>query len=156
MVERVERVSPGLQLTGPREDLKAGWRTLYNGYATFYKRIMTDDIAEAVWSWVTDPEHELDAVIAVQNDTAVGLAHFRRMPSPLRGADVGFLDDMFISPQARGQGIAEALFDHLRDTARARGWEIIRWITADDNYRARGVYDRIANKTSWNTYELKL
>ena len=31
-----------------------------------------------------------------------------------------------------------------------------RWITADDNYRARTLYDRVAKKTAWNTYEITL
>jgi hypothetical protein len=33
---------------------------------------------------------------------------------------------------------------------------VIRWITADDNYRGRTVYDRVADKTKWLTYEIKL
>jgi hypothetical protein len=33
---------------------------------------------------------------------------------------------------------------------------VIRWITADDNYRARAVYDRVATRTKWVTYDLKL
>ena len=39
---------------------------------------------------------------------------------------------------------------------RERGWTVIRWITAEDNYRGRAVYDRVAEKTRWLTYEIKL
>lgn len=145
----------GIELVGPREELHAGWRVLYDGYATFYKREMTDEIAATVWRWINDAGHELDGLIALRDGEPVGLAHYRRMPSPLRGADIGFLDDMFIAPAARGSGIGEAMFARLGEIARARGWEIIRWITADDNYRARGLYDRVAVKTTWNTYEMK-
>jgi len=146
--------SARIEITGPEVSLKAAWRALYDGYATFYKREMTDAIAEAVWAWVNDPAHELECAIATIDGKPVGLAHYRRMPSPLRGADVGFLDDMFIDPEARGQGVAEALFEHLSAVARERKWDIVRWITADDNYRARAVYDRVAKKTIWNVYEL--
>jgi hypothetical protein len=31
---------------------------------------------------------------------------------------------------------------------------VIRWITAENNYRARGVYDRLATRTNWVTYDL--
>jgi hypothetical protein len=31
---------------------------------------------------------------------------------------------------------------------------MIRWTTADDNYRARGVYDRLATRTTWITYDM--
>jgi hypothetical protein len=40
------------------------------------------------------------------------------------------------------------------EIAKERGWGKIRWITADDNYRARTLYDRVAVKTAWNTYEV--
>lgn len=145
---------PAIEIVSPNPDLKSGWRTLYNGYATFYKREMTDEIATNVWSWITDPAHESEGLIALLDGTPAGLAHYRRMPSPLRGADVGFLDDLFVNPDLRGSGIAEALFDRLAEIGRERNWGVIRWITADDNYRARGLYDRLATKTMWNTYEL--
>ena len=38
--------------------------------------------------------------------------------------------------------------------ARAAG-ATVRWITADDNYRGRNVYDRLATRTMWVTYDLK-
>ncbi len=136
------------------EALKPDWRRLYDGYASFYKRTMTDKIAETVWRWIHDPAHELEGIVAVRDGRAVGLAHFRRMPSPLRGADIGFLDDLFVDPAARGGRIGERLLLHLAELARARGWSVIRWLTADDNYRARSLYDRVARKAVWNVYEL--
>ena len=136
------------------ESLKPDWRRLYDGYAAFYKRPMTDETAETVWRWIRDPAHELEAVVAVRDGRAVGLAHFRRMPSPLRGADIGFLDDLFVDPAARGGRIGERLLLHLAEVARTRGWSLIRWLTADDNYRARSLYDRVARKAVWNVYEL--
>ena len=81
----------------------------------------------------------------------LGLAYF---------AAVGFLvfglDDLFVDPPARGSGAAAALIDALAAEGRVRGWTVIRWITAEDNYRARALYDRLAEKTRWATYDLKL
>ena len=31
---------------------------------------------------------------------------------------------------------------------------VVRWITAEDNYRARGLYDKVAQRTSWLTYDM--
>jgi hypothetical protein len=42
----------------------------------------------------------------------------------------------------------------VREVGRSRGWRTIRWTTADDNYRARTLYDQLAVKTSWNLYDL--
>jgi GNAT superfamily N-acetyltransferase len=135
---------------------KADWRRLYDGYAAFYNMPMTDETAERVWGWLHDPEHVQEALVARDvTGRVIGLAHFRAMPSPLRGAYAGFLDDLFVDPEVRGSGAADKLLEALNAIAAERGWPVIRWITADNNYRARGVYDRKATRSMWITYEMK-
>jgi len=148
--------SSKVEIVRPEESLRPAWRGLYDGYAAFYKRQMTDQIAGTVWGWLMDPEHEVEGALALLDGTPVGLAHYRRMPSPLRGGDIGFLDDIFVAPEARGHDVGRALFAYLRAVARAKGWGVVRWITADDNYRARGLYDTLSKKTAWNLYEMEV
>ncbi len=135
---------------------QSAWRRLFDGYAAFYQVPMSDEIAGNVWSWLHDPDHVLEGLVAEANGNLAGLAHYRCMPSPLRGCDAGFLDDLFVDPAARGQRIGESLLNELHKIGQARGWPFIRWITADDNYRARALYDRLARKTSWNLYDMAL
>ena len=47
-----------------------------------------------------------------------------------------------------------ALLHHLDGIAAARGWPVTRWITQDNNYRARGLYDSLSTRTGWITYEM--
>ena len=115
---------------------------------------MDEDKLATVWSWLFDADHVLEGLVALDGERPVGLAHYRGMPSPLRGGDIGFLDDLFVAPQARGQRVGEAMLDRLAEIARDRGWAAVRWLTADDNYRARTLYDRRATKTTWNLYEM--
>ncbi|MBP5858775.1 GNAT family N-acetyltransferase [Marivibrio halodurans] len=129
------------------------WSRLYRGYGDFYKVAMTEESLATVWSWLTNEAHLLEGLVAEREGALLGLAHFRAMPSPLRATTIGFLDDLFVDPPARGARVGEALFDRLKSIAAERGWPRIRWITADDNYRARVLYDRIGAKTSWNLYE---
>ena len=86
----------------------------------------------------------------------MGLAHFRAFARPSTATTGGFLDDLFVDPGFRGGRVADALIERLAEIGRERGWSVIRWITADDNYRARGVYDRLAQRTMWMTYDIKL
>jgi GNAT superfamily N-acetyltransferase len=143
---------------GPPEERDfADWRRLFEGYATFYKRPMDDAIAGRVWGWIHDPAHGLEALVARDpGGRVVGLAHFRAMPRPLTGSLAGFLDDLFVDPGLRGQGVGRRLIEAVAGTGRERGWTILRWLTADDNYRARGVYDRVATRTLWITYQIDL
>jgi GNAT superfamily N-acetyltransferase len=139
----------------PRAEDYPDWRRLFEGYATFYKRPMTDEIAGRVWAWLFDPAHVLKAIVARTADGhVVGLAHFRPMPRPSTGATAGFLDDLFVDPRLRGQRVADQLLEALAAIGRERGWGVIRWLTADNNYRARGVYDRHATRSMWITYEM--
>ena len=131
------------------------WRRLYLGYAEFYAVETNEDKLSTLFGWLLDPGHVCDGLVAANDDLSiVGLAHFRSMPSPLRGTEIGFLDDLFVDPLSRGSGVAEALLKEVDNIAGKRGWDVVRWITRDGNYRARGLYDRIAVKSDWVTYEM--
>lgn len=135
---------------------RSGWDSLFSGYAAFYGVFQTPEMRDRVWGWIFDPTHPVEALVAETAEGALaGLAHFRAMPSPLRATEMGFLDDLFVDPTARGARVGEALIAALEQIAVERGWPAIRWMTADDNYRARSLYDRVARKTLWNLYELK-
>ncbi len=133
---------------------KAQWQALYRGYAEFYQVPMNQEILDTVWSWIFDKNNAFYALVAKDDaGQCLGLMHYRAMPSPLRGKMVGFLDDLFIKPTYRGQGIVEALYEGLNDSAAQKGWPFVRWITAENNYRGRGVYDKLSDKTHWVTYQ---
>jgi GNAT superfamily N-acetyltransferase len=135
---------------------RADWERLYAGYAEFYRVTQTPEMRATVWGWIQDPAHEVKALVAEAADgRAVGLAHYRPFARPLAAATGGFLDDLFVDPACRGQRVADALIEAIAEIGRARGWSVIRWITADNNYRGRGVYDRLATRTMWITYDLK-
>ena len=135
-------------------DRKA-WQGLYQGYADFYKMPMDQKTLDTVWSWIFDERENFHA-IGVKNKTGrlVGIMHYRQMPSPLRGIIVGFLDDLYVHPDARGSGAVQALFRELKSIANDRNWPFIRWITASDNQRARALYDKISNTIDFVTYQM--
>ena len=134
---------------------KNQWEKLYKGYADFYKVEMNDKILQTVWSWLHDKNHELNGIVYEIDEIIVALAHYRRMPRPLKGKDIGFLDDLFVEPIHRGKKIGEQLLNELKKISKSKGWDLIRWITRDDNLRAKSLYDRVAKKTTWDLYELK-
>lgn len=139
----------------PVEADRKAWDLLYAGYADFYKVTQTQDMRDRVWGWIHDPGQSTEAFVAEQDGKLVGLAHFRPFARPLSASTGGYLDDLFVDPAARGSKAAEALLEALREEARKRSWTVIRWITAENNFRARGLYERLADRTGWITYDLK-
>ncbi|MEW2414488.1 GNAT family N-acetyltransferase [Streptomyces sp. NPDC046866] len=144
-----------IQVRAARAEDFPQWRALYRGYADFYRVEQTDEAADRVWSWVRDPEHEVDALVAEDTEgRLVGLAHYRPFARPLSATVGCFLDDLFVAPESRGSGAADLLLAGLREIAAERGWSVVRWITADDNHRARAKYDQVAARTMWITYDM--
>ena len=132
------------------------WSRLFRGYCTFYEWPASEEQLRRVWSWIHE-EGSVEAIVAVAADGSgepVGLAHLRAWVRPLRGEIAGYLDDLFVDPAVRGTGVVEALFAAIDQAAVDHGWSIVRWTTADDNYRARTAYDRVATRTGWITYEM--
>ena len=134
---------------------KVQWEKLYKGYADFYKVEMNDKILQTIWSWLHDKSHDVEGLVYEVEDKIIGLAHYRRMPSPLRGQYIGFLDDLFVDPKYRGQKIGEKLINQMKEISKSKGWNLVRWITRNDNTRAKSLYDRVSEKTTWDVYELK-
>jgi hypothetical protein len=136
------------------------WTRLFRGYAQFYQRETSDEHQQQVWGWIHDTKI-IEALVAVEIDgagnevsAAQGLAHLREWVRPLRGVVCGYLDDMFVEPTRRGSGAVDALFVEINRLALERNWNVVRWTTGDDNYRARAVYDKLAVRTTWITYDL--
>tara|TARA_B100000768_G_scaffold181630_1_gene205478 strand:+ start:991 stop:1443 length:453 start_codon:yes stop_codon:yes gene_type:complete len=133
-----------------------GWLTLYKLYAEFYNTSLSNSGTKTTWEWLIDTNHPCTGIVVLEDNLLVGLAHFREMPSPLRGTNIGFLDDLFVLPEKRGGKVVTLLIEELKKEAIEKNWGIIRWITQDNNYRARNLYDKISQKTDWNTYEMKI
>ena len=133
---------------------KVEWEKLYQGYADFYKVEITEEILNTVWNWLHDLKHELNGLVYEIDNHIVAIAHYRKMPSPLRGKDIGFLDDLYVHPDYRGRKIGEDIINKLNEISKERGWGLIRWITRNDNHSAKSLYDRIAKKSTWDVYEL--
>ena len=135
---------------------KKQWEKLYKSYADFYKVEMNDKILQIVWKWLHDKNHEVNRLVYEVDGNIVGLAHYRKMPSPLRGQDIGFLDDLFVDPEHRGQRIGEKFINKLKEISKSKRWNLVRWITREDNLGAKSLYNRVSEKTTWDVYELKL
>ena len=133
---------------------KEQWKRLYRGYADFYQVTISEQILETIWEWLNDTNHDLNALVYEIDNSIVALAHYRRMPSPLRGKYIGFLDDLYVEPKFRGKKIGEKIIKKLNDISKERNWGLIRWITRNDNHNAKSLYDKVAKKSTWEVYEL--
>ncbi|RWA17134.1 GNAT family N-acetyltransferase [Mycolicibacterium brumae] len=129
------------------------WRILFAGYREFYRLPESDEVVGRVWGWLSDPGHETNGLVAEIDGRVVAIAHYRRFARPSTGTVGLWLDDLFTDPDVRGAGAGRALIENLRSIAAAEGLSVLRWITADDNHQAQALYDTLAARTHWVTYD---
>src|SRR6266567_3308763 len=65
---------------------------------------------------------------------------YKANPSDAR---LAVLEDLFVAPEARGKGAADALIEAVAERARRHGAPVVTWLTAPDNHRAQAVYNRV-------------
>ncbi|MBX9730477.1 MAG: GNAT family N-acetyltransferase [Sphingomonas sp.] len=86
-----------------------------------------------------------EALIAEKDGSPVGLALFFHNFSTWTGWRGLYLEDLYVTPAARGQGVGKALLKHLAALAVERGctrfeWQVLTWNTpAIDFYQAMGA-----------------
>lgn len=132
-----------------------GWLPLFEAYCEFYETELDDAKALIVWNWIRDEHDPLEAVLAVDEEgTPVGLAQFRIVPDTLQATRGIHLDDLYVETGARGTGVGRALIEFVHARSREVGTGGVTWITAADNAEAQQLYDELARRTTWVTYEM--
>ncbi|MCX4471459.1 Acetyltransferase (GNAT) family protein [Micromonospora sp. MW-13] len=145
------KTSPTIRPLAPADENR--WRELFRAYREFYKLPESEEVVSRAWGWFMDPRHECKALIAEVDGEILGFAHHRRFSSPYTGTTGIFLDDLFTTPAARGKGVGRGLIGRLTDMAHAEGRGVVQWVTAEDNLQAQALYNTLAKRTSWVTYE---
>jgi len=56
-------------------------------------------------------------------------------------AEIVLMNDLYVRPETRGEGIGRALIEASAAIARERGAHHLQWVTAPDNETAQRLYD---------------
>ena len=132
---------------------------LVRAYCDFYGVGPSDEALLVISrELIADPDREGMQLIARSADgEAVGFATVYWSWDTLIAARVGIMHDLFVTPPARGTGIADLLIDACVEECRRHGAAKLGWQTAPDNTRARRVYERVgATKDEWVDYWLSV
>ena len=97
-----------------------------------------------------------EALIAERDGEALGYALFFPTFSSFLASTGVWLEDLFVRPACRGEGVGKALLEAVAGLVRERGGERLEWAALDWNELALGFYRRIGATTmnEWITHRL--
>jgi ribosomal protein S18 acetylase RimI-like enzyme len=136
---------------------EARWRELWDGYTRFYEREPDEKVTRHLWTRVFDEAAPVHCVVAETKDLGVvGLAHYILHDNTSTLEPVCYLQDLYVDPQVRAGGIGATLLDWLIAEGKVRGWSRVYWNTRENNYRARGLYDKYTPHSGFLRYVVNL
>ena len=128
------------------------WLPLWRGYQTFYKTDISPSTTAVTWQRLLDPAEPMHVALAVAGGAVVGLVHYIEHRSCWTTGNYMYLQDLFVDPAVRGQGLGRALIEHVYAEAAARGCARVWWLTHESNTDAMVLYDRVADKSGFIQY----
>ena len=133
---------------------REAWLPLWQGYLTFYETAVPDAVTDATWRRIVDPSGPIHAFGAFDGaGRLIGLVHYLFHPVTWSIAGRCYLEDLFVSPDARGTGAGQALIEAVYRAADEAGADQVYWLTATTNATARKLYDRVARATPFMKYQ---
>ncbi|MBK0397632.1 GNAT family N-acetyltransferase [Limibaculum sp. M0105] len=130
------------------------WRALWTGYLEFYHSSVSEEVYRTTFARLLgDDPHDFHGLVAERDGRLIGLTHYLFHRHCWRIENVVYLQDLFVSPEARGTGAGRALIEAVYAAADAAGCPTVYWLTQDFNATARALYDRVATKTPFIKYQ---
>ncbi len=145
-----------VQIRNTTPEDEAAWRGLWAQYLAYYKVDLAPEITANTWARAHDPKSPMRIRLAVEDDVVLGFAVHLHHPSTWVIGEDCYLEDLFVSPDARGNGVGRALITDLQALAKANGWQRLYWHTDEGNATARRLYDSFTPSDGHVRYRLKL
>jgi GNAT superfamily N-acetyltransferase len=97
-----------------------------------------------------------EVVLATRGGETAGFALWFRSYSTFLARPGIYLEDLFVFPAHRGQGLGRRLLAHLARTAVERGYGRVEWAVLDWNVDAIRFYESLGAvpMSDWTTYRL--
>ena len=133
-------------------DERAAWEPLWRGYQAFYKVALPAATNDITWSRLQDPAEPMFLRGAYVEGRLQGIVHYILHRSTWSAGRYCYLQDLFVSEEARGHGLGRALIERVYEEAQAAGATRVYWLTQETNYRGRELYDKVAENAGFIQY----
>lgn len=130
----------------------AQWLPLWQLYVRTGQGAPADLPTELTWQRITAAPPVIHGIGAFADGHLRGFAHYHHQWNTWRRGGVIYIEDLLVAPDARRQGIARRLIEHVYAQAAAQGCEKVFWKTEAGNHAARALYRQLAEETDFVEY----
>jgi GNAT superfamily N-acetyltransferase len=134
----------------------AQWAPLWEGYNSFYKRVVAAEVTQMTWSRFFDAYEPVHAMVAEEDGQLVGLVHYLFHRNTAMIAPTCYLQDLFTKTAARGRGVGRALIESVYERAKVAGSPRVYWMTHETNLTAMKLYDKVAERSGFVQYRKQI
>ncbi|MFN2994514.1 GNAT family N-acetyltransferase [Serratia plymuthica] len=131
---------------------KSQWLDLWQGYLHFYRAEIAAKVTEHTFERLCSDQQVYGLVAEDANGNLLGLMNLIFHPSTWSSAGYCYIEDLYVSPVARGKKVSEKLFEQAYQLANERGSDRVYWMTQEYNAPARSLYDKIGRRSSFIIY----
>ena len=135
---------------------KTIWEELFQGYLGFYKTDLGKDLIQLTWERLLDPNFNSFGLVAEVEGDVLGITHYSFQDSTWALKNYCYLEDLFVSPNARGKGVGRGLIDSVLEIAHQEGSSRLYWNTDTTNGVARKLYDTYTDASKKVQYRIQL
>ena len=119
---------------------------------------MSDDVVATpatLEEWIFDKQ-AAEVIFALVDDVEVAFAVYCKNFSTFVGRAGLYLEDLYVKPEYRGQGIGKAMLTRLVEIAKERGYGRMEWVCLDWNTPSIEFYKKLGaiSLDEWTTYRL--
>ncbi|MFS8036066.1 N-acetyltransferase family protein [Xanthobacter sp. AM11] len=148
-------MSEAVVIEAARQGDEAEWRRLWAGYNAFYEAQVAPHVTARTWQRILDPASPVLGRVARWDGKLAGFSISVLHEGTWVTTPACYLEDLFVDPACRGQGIGRRLIADLVRLGREEGWSRLYWHTRQDN-PARRLYDTFVQADDFVRYRMDL
>jgi GNAT superfamily N-acetyltransferase len=130
------------------------WAALWSDYLAFYETTLPTNIYDSTFARLLgDDPQDFSGLVAERNGELIGLTHYLFHRHGWKVENVCYLQDLYVTPSARGTGSGRKLIEAVYAAADANNAPNVYWMTQDNNVAGRQLYDRVGTLTNFIKYQ---
>jgi ribosomal protein S18 acetylase RimI-like enzyme len=116
------------------------------------------EVTALTWSRICDPASPIGGLGVRQAEATplAGICHYILHPTTGNTKLICYMQDLYVTPDARGQGLGRALVNTLAELGRTENWARLYWLAETGNEAAQHLYRSLGLKLDFTLHVLPL